>query len=193
MGEDQTYGMGLMVDKTHGVTMVHHGGMGVGYLSDMFWVPEAGVGGVILTNGNQGGTVCASFLRRVLEVLYDGEPEAEEDVASSIERHQKLIETVRKQLVVPADETEARKLVGPYSIPGVGQITVSRRGQDTVFGFGEWQSKMASRKNDDGSVSFVTIDPGSGRFEFVVGQSGGNPTLTIRDPQHEYVFLAKRQ
>jgi hypothetical protein len=58
----------------------------------------------------------------------------------------------------------------------------------TVFDFGEWKSAVASRKNDDGSISFITIDPSVGGFEFVVGDEAGKHTLTIRDGQHEYIF-----
>ena len=47
---------------------------------------------------------------------------------------------------------------------------------------------MASRKNDDGSISFITIDPGTEGFEFVVGDRAGKKVLIIRDGQHEYVF-----
>jgi len=57
-----------------------------------------------------------------------------------------------------------------------------------VFDFGEWKSTVASRKNDDGSISFITIDPSVSGFEFVVGEKSGKKTLTIRDGQHEYMF-----
>jgi len=49
---------------------------------------------------------------------------------------------------------------------------------------------MASRKNPDGTVSFLTTAPGIEGFEFVVG-AGPSKTLTTRDAQHEYVFEAK--
>jgi hypothetical protein len=32
-------------------------------------------------------------------------------------------------------------------------------GQATAFDVGEWKSTVASRKNDDGTISFITIDP----------------------------------
>jgi hypothetical protein len=48
---------------------------------------------------------------------------------------------------------------------------------------------MASRRNPDGTTSFLTIAPGIIGFEFVVGQ-GPDPTLIVRDAQHEYVFRA---
>jgi hypothetical protein len=56
-----------------------------------------------------------------------------------------------------------------------------------VFDFGEWQSEVASRRNPDGTTSFVTISPGVAGFEFVVG-TGAKKTLTLRDAQHEYEF-----
>ena len=70
----------------------------------------------------------------------------------------------------------------------MGDIDVRSENAQTVFDFGEWKSAMASRKNDDGSISFITIDPTNSGFEFVVGEKAGKRTLTIRDGQHEYVF-----
>ena len=56
-----------------------------------------------------------------------------------------------------------------------------------MFDFGEWKSEVASRKNPDGTISFITLAPGAQGFAFVVG-SGVTKTLTLRDAQHEYVF-----
>ena len=56
-----------------------------------------------------------------------------------------------------------------------------------MFAEGEWRSEIATRRNPDGTVSFVTISPGLLGFEFVVG-AGDARTLTVRDAQHEYVF-----
>lgn len=47
---------------------------------------------------------------------------------------------------------------------------------------------MPSRKNDDGSISLITIDPTNSGFEFGVGDRGGKRALIIRDGQQEYVF-----
>jgi hypothetical protein len=47
---------------------------------------------------------------------------------------------------------------------------------------------VASRKNDDGTISMITIDPTNGGFEFVVGRDAGKRILTPRDPQHECIF-----
>jgi hypothetical protein len=65
-----------------------------------------------------------------------------------------------------------------------------QEGPTTVFDVGEWKSAVASRKNDDGTLSFVTIDPTLSGSEFVVGDKDGQPRLVTRDGQHEYFFTA---
>ena len=77
-----------------------------------------------------------------------------------------------------------------YTNDALGEIAVSQEKGATVFDFGEWKSEVASRKNPDGTMSFLTIAPGIGGFEFVVG-SGAKRTLVIRDAQHEYTFTEK--
>jgi hypothetical protein len=45
-----------------------------------------------------------------------------------------------------------------------------------------------ARKNDDGTISFITIDPTNDGFEFVVSETREKAVLVIRDGQHEYFF-----
>ncbi len=85
IGQDVTYGMGLMVDTKYGIPVVHHGGDLIGYHSDMIWLPEHNVGAVILTNADPGWTLRGAFRRKLLEVLFDGRPEADADVAAQAE------------------------------------------------------------------------------------------------------------
>ncbi len=94
IGETGWYGMGLMSDATYGVTIVHHGGDLPGYHSDWYAFPDAQVGAVFLTNADQGAAIRGPFMRRILEVLYDGKPEAAEDVATSAKR---LFESIAAQ------------------------------------------------------------------------------------------------
>ena len=95
----------------------------------------------------------------------------------------------RKLLTVPADATLAGQLAPRYSNDALGDIVEHRDGGSTVFDFGEWKAAVASRKNPDGSLSFVTISPGVDGIEFVVS-NGPTPALVTRDAQHEYTFRA---
>ncbi|MGE0640872.1 MAG: serine hydrolase domain-containing protein [Thermoanaerobaculia bacterium] len=198
VGEDVTYGMALMVDRRWGVPVVHHGGDLAGYHSDMIWLPEQGVGAVILTNGDTGYLLRGPLLRRLLEVLFDGQPEAEAQLRVSVEQHRAAVAKARERLTVPADPKAVAQLAARYSSAELGTLDVRREGGTAIFDVGEWRSAVASRRNDDGTISFVTIDPTLGGFEFVVasgeGTGGSNADrgrkrrLIVRDAQHEYVF-----
>jgi CubicO group peptidase (beta-lactamase class C family) len=187
IGQDVTYGMGLMVDTTYGVPVVHHGGDLIGYHSDMIWLPQQNVCAVILTNGNPGWLIRSHFRRKLLEVLFDGRPEADTLLDADAKSFFSTLAANRKLLTIPADSSESTKLARHYSNASLGDIAVSMSGPATIFDFGEWKSEVASRKNPDGTISLITIVPGVSGFEFVVG-SGPKRTLTIRDAQHEYIF-----
>lgn len=184
-GKDSTYGMGLSVDTTYGIPVVHHGGDMVGYHSDMIWLPDHGVGAVVLTNGDPGWLIRSMFRRKLLEVLFDGRPEADADLAARAKTYFEVLAAERKLLTVPAAADLASGLASEYANAALGGIRVSREGAETVFDFGEWKSPVATRKNPDGTVSFLTTAPGILGFEFVLG---AGRTLTVRDAQHEYKF-----
>ena len=187
-GEDQSYGMGLSIDRTWGVTVVHHGGSLAGYKSDLMLLPDQGIGAVILTNSDNGGMLLRPFMRRLLEVTFDGKPEAVGDVAGAASRHKAVLAKERERLVIPADGTEVAKLATRYASKSLGDLKVERGAGGIVFDFGEWKSAVASRKNDDGTISFITVDPTIEGFEFVAGTREGKRVLVVRDGQHEYVF-----
>ena len=187
IGKDAVYGMGLEVDTTYGVPVVHHGGDMVGFHSDMMWLPEQQVGAVVLTNGDPGWLIRGVFRRKLQEVLFDGRPEADADLAAAAKTFFAQIAADRKTLVVPANAQEAAKLNAHYKNAVLGDVAVQRSATKTSFDFGEWQSEVASRRNPDGTTSFITISPGVSGFEFVVG-GGAKKTLTLRDAQHEYLF-----
>ena len=189
IGKDAIYGMGLMVDTTYGVPIVHHGGDMIGFHSDMMWLPEQQVGAVVLTNGDPGWLIRGGFRRKLQEVLFDGNPEADRDLAASAKSYFAQIAADRKTLVVPANAQEAAKLGTHYKNAALGDVAVQRSGAKTMFDFGEWQSEVATRRNPDGTTSFITISPGVAGFEFVVGV-GAKKTLTLRDAQHEYEFVS---
>jgi CubicO group peptidase (beta-lactamase class C family) len=191
IGTDTTYGMGLMVNRTYGVEVVHHGGDMLGFHSDMMWLPEHGVGAVVLTNGDGGHLIRDAFQRKLLEVLFDGRAEADAEIAAGAKQLEEQRAAQRKLLEVPANAAEAGKLAARYASAQLGEIAVSRRGATLVFDFGEFASDMASQKNPDGTVSFVTVSPGLIGVALVVDRRGDRRALVLRDAQHEYVFEEK--
>jgi CubicO group peptidase (beta-lactamase class C family) len=187
-GEDTWYGMGLEVDHKYGIPVVSHGGSMGGFKSNFWFLPDSGDGLVILTNSDTGGILLGPLGRRLLEVLFDGKPEAAGNVASAAANYKADVAKTRERLVVPADATIVKSLAHHYTNAQLGQLNVMTSDSATIFDFGEWKSAVASRKNDDATISFITIDPTNDGFEFVVGERDGKHILTLRDAQHEYTF-----
>jgi len=191
VGEDVAYGMGLIINTHYGIPVVHHGGSLFGYKSDMIFLPDHGVGAVLLANADTGGFLAGLLRRRLLEVLFDGKSEAAEQLKVGVAQRIANIAKNRERLVVPADAAEAGKLAASYVSPELGTLRVRSQDGATIFDFGNWRSTVASRRNDDGTTSFVFIDPTIGGFNFVVGERDGKRALIVRDAQHEYAFVER--
>ena len=74
--------------------------------------------------------------------------------------------------------------VPPCFIVVCQNTAISKLVYDFVSGF--------QRKNEDGTQSYITIDPGIGGIELVRDDQAAKPTLVLRDAQHEYRFVATR-
>jgi CubicO group peptidase (beta-lactamase class C family) len=189
LGEDSWYGMGLRLEDVKGIRVVSHGGSMFGYKSDFFFVPDAGVGGVILTNADSGWNVAKAVVRRTLEVIYDGEPEAEENLLAAVRETRAYLTGEQRDWKVPPDPAAVKRLAGSYRNAALGEIVVHAGADEVVFQFGGWKSRMATKVNPDGTTSFLSIDPGVRGFEFNAPAADGTYTrLTLRDPQHTYAY-----
>ncbi|MGH8077120.1 MAG: hypothetical protein ACREPE_07325 [Lysobacter sp.] len=94
----------------------------------------------------------------------------------------------RKSLTVPADPSMAGKLAARYRSAELGDIDVVQNGATTWFDVGGWKSEVATRHDEDGAVSFVTIAPSVSGLEFAVADKDNKRSLILRDEQREYVF-----
>jgi CubicO group peptidase (beta-lactamase class C family) len=192
--EGATYGMGLRVDKHWGVTVVDHGGDVWGYHADMIWLPDYGVGTVILTNGDQGNVLVSSLMRKLLEQIFDGRPEADQQLEFAAQRLDIERKRERKQLQIPGDPGALKELAANYHSEELGDLVVRRAGGNVEFALVDgWKSAMATRKNDDGTMSFVGISPTLRGWEFVVGERGGKRTLIQRGIEHDWVFVEQKK
>ena len=50
-------------------------------------------------------------------------------------------------------------------------------------------SDIASKKNEDGTTSIVTVSPGAKGFSLLLGTRDNKTILTLNDGQHEYVWV----
>jgi|SRR5262245_47988102 len=76
----------------------------------MIYLPDHGVGAVILTNSDTGGYLTGFLQRRLLEVLFDGKPEAVEQARFAKTQRIAAIAKKCERLIIPADAADAGEL-----------------------------------------------------------------------------------
>ncbi|MBU2917076.1 beta-lactamase family protein [Psychrosphaera sp. F3M07] len=192
-GADTSYGMGLSTKKVGGIGIVEHGGSLAGYLSNFIAIPSAKVGAVILTNSDEGYALLKPFTRRMIELLYDAETQAQSQVEVTVETNALIAGKLREEVTYPPDPNVVTKLASLYSSPELGSLKVTQIDGEVVLDPGVWKTAIASKVSPDGSVSLVTIAPFFLGLELVVGESAGLSTLSLIDAQHTYTFTEVKE
>jgi len=188
LGVDRNYAMALMVDKSDGVTVVDHGGDLGGFHSNMMWWPEQKVGAVILTNADEGVMLRGPFKRYLMELMFDGEAQAQAAAVANDKANRAAFDAQRKLLQWPADAKAIAGLAPRYRNPALGDLVVTRKDGKALFDVGTFRSVVATQQQPDGSLAFVTVDPVAAGLSFVRADKDGVRKLVVRDGQHEYVF-----
>ena len=188
LGSESDYAMGLIVERTYGVTLVNHGGDLDGFHSNMMWWPEQKVGAVILTNSDEGVMLRGPFKRRLMELMFDGEPQAEATARTGATSERASFDAWRKLIQWPADRKAVAALAAHYRNAALGDLHVLRNKGQAVFDIGSFRSVVATAPQPDGSLAFVMVDPQAAGLQFTRADEAGKRRLIVRDGQHEYVF-----
>jgi CubicO group peptidase (beta-lactamase class C family) len=187
INEELSYGMGLGVGTRSGVAIVEHSGGTAGFTTDYFWLPDHGVGVVIVSNVGQGGVFVDTVGRRILEVLFDADPLAEKDLAQGADQRRQIIAT-ELEMVKEADDAWVAPLLGAWVEPSLGRIELRREMGKLFLDAGEWKITVAEKTAKDGTRELVTTGAPFAGFEIVPEERDGKRVLVVDDEQREYLF-----
>jgi CubicO group peptidase (beta-lactamase class C family) len=188
VSDDSWYGMGLETRHRYGIDVVYHGGSLLGYQTQWFALPQAGVGAVVLTNSEEGARLLDPFLRRLIEVLWDGKPEAAARIASIPKTVQADLAALRAKLTPGEDAIAKLGLAQKYRNADLGALVITRKNGVSRLQPGPYDDSFAVQHNPDGTDSLVMTGPDMVGMDLLVGKAGAKRTLTLRDSQHVYVY-----
>jgi CubicO group peptidase (beta-lactamase class C family) len=183
------YGLGLEVGTFRDLPVVEHDGGTFGFGTMMFMLPEQGIAVISLTNTSNGGLFNGAVERKVVEEIFEG---AKELAAPRVEFFAKekrdAVAKALEKLNREPDAEWVKGLAGTYTNDGLGKVTITAGPKRGTFDAGEWKSAFGEKKEDDGTVKAILLDPPLAGLELVVGGDEAHPTLTINDDQVKYVF-----
>ncbi len=187
-----SYGLGLEVGTFRDLPMLTHGGAGTfGFDTEMFMLPELGIAFVMLTNvRGRGAALDQAINRKIVEEIFEGaKPLADltldffannirDDIAKDMER-----------IDAHPDPAWAAGLVGTYANDDLGKVTITAGPKGARFDAGEWGGAIGQKRDVDGSIELVVLDPPLAGLELLIGgEDPAHRTLTLLDDQVKYVF-----
>lgn len=156
--DDTGYGLALFVDKVREIAMIHHGGNTLGFTGQTMFLPDHGIGLVILSNAQIANRFTGAVQRRLLELLFDGADRARENLAHSLKTEREERAVLQKRMTDPAPKDWVAPLIGKYRHPALGALELSWTRNGAVIDVGEWRTVVVQVKDAAGVDTLVTRD-----------------------------------
>lgn len=185
------YGLGWILGEYKGIPLRSHDGNTLGFSASMSYMPEQGIGIIVLVN-QQASAVPTVVMQRFYELalsVEDGDAaglvdflvtQTEEAVT---EAEGKLEETIDAEVIAP--------YLGTFSNEVLGTITLAQAEDGTVtYDAGEFVSDVWQTADENtGEISYLLAEPPlAGERVQLTTAEDGTPTITIGVGLTEYVF-----
>ena len=118
---DTQYGLGWFVGESNGVPTLGHAGNAIGYTSEFVFLPEAGLGVVMLTNLRGANQSHDLIFQRLMELVYEQPDEASEQLEFLIEQAEAQEAQLAEQ-IQPLDANTFDAVVGVYANDTLGEL-----------------------------------------------------------------------
>lgn len=187
---DVSYGLGWLVGEYQGVRYLSHGGNTSGFTSGLAFVPEKGIGALVLTNGRVTNFFNDHIIFRVFDRFF-GEPvdDNDADFAFTLEQFAKSFAEVVDTLEGDIDPGVVAPYLGRFRNQALGMIDLTLENGALMVDIGESKAVLHRRVSIDGDVGYLVVDPPltSFLFEFGVDETG-EPAITLFSPPDYYRF-----
>ncbi|MBM7846367.1 serine hydrolase domain-containing protein [Herpetosiphon giganteus] len=188
-----SYGLGWMISDYHGLEFIAHGGTTFGFSSEFAFIPEAKIGIVVLSNGQYANHFVTSISDRYFELAFDQPSKAAETAAYSAQGIEESLGEISKQIAPDFDPASAEPLLGNYTNPALGDVTLMLNGAELWLDIGAIQTQFKPLLNEQGEPDgYLSVTPPLTGIPFKTGVDANNqPTLTMDIGTETYLFTRK--
>ncbi|HSL20619.1 MAG TPA: serine hydrolase domain-containing protein [Vicinamibacterales bacterium] len=184
----QSYGLALFIDESRGLLAIGHGGNTFGFTADATFYPGHGLGLVVLTNAAASNAYTGAVRRRLIELLFDANEEAEKGLAFSIKQRDEGIRKNLAEITTTPDPALIEPILGRWTNPRLGAIEFRREADGFVFDAGEWRSPVGEHKDQSGVRRVILTGPPFAGLAFWPRENEGRPALLFETAQQKYWF-----
>ncbi len=187
---DASYGLGLIIQNDHGVKVLQHSGGVQGFRSYMFFLPEHNIGCILLTNlaGDSANVFLKAIPRKLMEILFDGKLEAQEQMNIGLAQQKKNFETDLNDIDFTPASSWTSQLIGSYSNPLRGDLIIRSTQTGAELDARLWKSNLVTKKKSDGSLNLLLADGPFAGLEFALQKNNGMIDLVVDEGQQKQIF-----
>ncbi len=155
-----SYGLGLILTEQQGLAEVTHGGNTLGFSADMLFLPEHGIGMVVLTNLRAANLFLVAVHQRLLELLFGAAGKAEAMVAGAATTLEKSMEGIRQRVRTdPSATAWIGDFLGEYACDELGPARISQVEGGFRIEFESWSSDLGVEEQSSESRQIVLTSP----------------------------------
>lgn len=185
---ETNYGLGWFIDQYKGVQMIHHAGNTLGFTSGFAFLPDAGLGIVVMTNGQASNIFNESIRVRLLELVYDQPMEYDANIDFAIQQGEEMLANAQKQFR-DLDEEAVQPYLGSFQSDVLGDMEVALDEGKLTMDVGEFITELRPVVNDEGEVRYAMIDPPlTGNVLEFKTDDNGKPVILIDLVTDVYTF-----
>jgi hypothetical protein len=146
--------------------------------------------GIIVLSNQFGSRLNEHVRLRLLELLYQQEPEYDEQVQLSVAQTKQALARLREQLTDSVDADAVVPYLGTCTNNALGEIIVEFQDDVLTLDAGEFQVELLPRMGEDGKViAYRSVTPGFLSTEFRFSEDDdGNPIIVRGGGVYEYSF-----
>ncbi|TVR86410.1 MAG: class A beta-lactamase-related serine hydrolase, partial [Trueperaceae bacterium] len=153
-----SYGLGWIVEDYRGLRVLSHGGNPLGFTSEFAFIPEAGIGIVVLTNAQGTNTFNTSVRDRLFELVFEQSEQSEALMAFALDQTERSLAEFRERLLPAVDEDAVAPYLGTFRSDVLGAITLTLEDGLLMLDAGEFQTELRPSVDADGEVaSYIAL------------------------------------
>ncbi|MEA2756546.1 MAG: hypothetical protein QOJ54_2835, partial [Aliidongia sp.] len=183
----EAYGLGLFCNTQLGRALLHHGGNTLGFTSDMFFLPDAEIGAVVLTNLAYANGFTGAIRRRILELAFGLDEKAEAMMVGSAESAASQRRSRRERVTRdPAAADWLEQFAGDYDNSALGGLSIRREADSVWAEFPNFTVELGMAVREDARLLALVSPPFSGSGS--LRPAADRAALVLEGGQEEYVF-----
>lgn len=184
------YGLGWILSSFGGVPVIGHDGNTLGMTSAFNFLPEQGIGIVVLSNGQAANLFNQGISTRLLELLYEQPADFEEQIQFFLEQAETQLAELEASIGDAPAESDVEAYLGDYFNEALGDVSIRYEDDQLLLDAGEFTTELRpslTSEIEDGEAFVIYGSPLPGVSVIFQGE-GDDLELVVGQGVVEYTF-----